>query len=111
MLGAPRDLARGVGGGLGGGVALEGFRSHRLGCDDFLLQRGKAVALRQPLGGGRRRVGRRGVAVPTPEIAAWRDKALSWYELILKRRALIGEHDAGHGEAARKRRRGFDEAV
>ena len=44
---------------------------------DFTVKRRQTIALRQAHGGGRRRIGRSGITVPAPQIAARRDQALA----------------------------------
>ncbi len=95
-------FAGGMGGVARGRPGREHGRAMFLGAFDLAVQRGEAVSLRQAHRGGRGRVGGRGIAIPAPQIAARRDQPLAGLELRLKRLALVGEHDAGHREAARQ---------
>ena len=77
--------------GLGRGIDRKQLGAMFLGARDFAFERGKTVALRQAHGGCRRRIGRRGISIPAPQIAALRDEPLAGLECGLQRApSLIG---------------------
>ncbi len=111
LFGVTQCFACGLGRILGGRIfrKLTGTYFPRL--FHFAFQGGKAIALRQPHRGKRRRIGAGDKAVPPPQVAARRDQPLARLELALQACALIGKYQPGHRQAAAQCSRRLDEVA